>query len=104
MITHRTQPRDNVARKLTVLLLGRTVLVRESSRRFDSGVSKGLIKDRLDTGYGGALLQRYLPLVTYMGNGGFLCGLWANGIDRELKGGGEGRGWKWIYIHIYTEC
>lgn len=38
-----------------------------------------------------------------MGNGRFLCGLWANGIDRELKGGREGRGWKWIYIHIYIQ-
>lgn len=42
-------------------------------------------------------------IVTYMENVGFLCGLWANGIDREWKKGGEG-GWKWIYIYIYTEC
>jgi len=54
----------------------------------------------LDTGYGGALLQRYSTLVTYMGNGGFLCGLWANGIDRELKGGGKGLEMD-IYTYIY---
>lgn len=57
----------------------------------------------MDTGYGGrAPLQRYLLLVTYMGNGGFLCGLWANGIDRELKGGGKGLEMD-IYTYIYIQ-
>lgn len=40
-----------------------------------------------------------------MENVGFLCGLWANGIDRESKGGrGEEKGVGNGYIYIYTEC